>query len=381
MARNRLRYLAVLLGALIFFFCFNGYLSLYMLIVVFLFPFAVFLLSLPGMLGARLELAAGAPAARKGQSVSLRLWIGSRFPVVSGRAMVTLTVRNTLTGEAQEERFAFTPCRGKQAIAHQLSSPSCGQVICSLSKGWVWDYLGLFALPLRLPDPVPVLFYPSLWDAALSQRAAAIDNEGDGYSQARSGDDPSELFSLRDFREGDRISRIHWKLSEKTGDTIVKEFGQPVADHTFFLVELNGTGGEADALLDLFATLSAFLCRQDAAHRVGFWNKDRFELREILAPEDLNLTLRDLLSAGLLPSSPSLENQALPSGVSHALYLSCKPGRETAALLHLRMPSALLSVLQATEAPGVFHPQLPEGAEALTVRPGHIPEALNGFQV
>ena len=82
------------------------------------------------------------------------------------------------------------------------------------------------------------------------------DGEGDKYSPHKPGDDPTELFGLRPYREGDRLSRIHWKLSQKTGQTLVKELGLPVSERVLFLLDLTGPGEEISLQLDAFATLS-----------------------------------------------------------------------------------------------------------------------------
>ncbi|MCQ2538114.1 MAG: DUF58 domain-containing protein [Lachnospiraceae bacterium] len=40
--------------------------------------------------------------------------------------------------------------------------------------------------------------------------------------------DPSEAYGIREYVPGDSIKSIHWKLSEKTGKTMVREYGMPV---------------------------------------------------------------------------------------------------------------------------------------------------------
>lgn len=378
--------MAVLLGAVVFFLCFNGYLSLYVLRLTLALPFISLLVSLPGILGARLELAAGAGAARKGQKVPLRLSIDNRLPLSSGRSWVTLTVCNTLTGETQKERFAFTAGRKALIVSHKLTSSSCGRVVCSLSKARSCDYMGLFALPVRLgPEPrCTVLFYPAVYRPVLSvEQVSMPDGEGERYSQSRPGDDPSELFDLREYREGDKLSRIHWKLSEKTGGTLVKEFGLPVSNHVFFLLEPGGSGAETDALLDAFASLSAFLLEQETAHRVGFWSGEsrRFTVLEIAGTEDFRPALDALLlGGGQAPSLPVREEE-LPSGVSHAICLCSQPNEITLNSLRAHMPAARISVLLGTEDPASWRGELPANAELTVIRPGNVLEDLNGFWI
>ncbi len=383
MWKNRLCYFIVLISVLLFFFCYNGYISLYVLRLVAALPFFSLLVSLPGMLGTRVEMAVGRPAVRKGGEISLRITARNRMPFAGGRASLRFTARNTLTGETQKERFFFTAGRAPLVISHKLSSPACGQVALTLSKGWVCDYMGLFSLPVRLPKPSEwtVLFYPAVYCPALAvEQTAMPDGEGERYSQTKAGDDPSELFAFREYREGDRISRIHWKLSQKMGELQVKELGLPISDHILFLLEINGSGREADALLDVFATLSNFLSEREVAHRVSLAGRDGDELSlwEITQAEDALPVLDALLLAAGKPSAPPLLPESLPAGTAHILYLCCQPDPEIPRQLHLCQPSARVSVLTVSEDAEAQN-VLPEGTEILRIQPGHVPEALDGF--
>ncbi len=394
MLKNRLCYVLLLLCTSVFFICYNGYLSLYVFALSLLFPVLAFFFSLPGMLGARVTLgyedrdAGAVRGARKGEAVPLRIRVWNATPCISGRIRARLTVENTLTGQREEEHFTFTASSHPQVLKHQLSSPTCGQVVCRLDKLWVSHYLGIFSLPLgrRRRQEAAVFFWPSVAGVDLAvQEGNMPDAQGERYSQRKPGDDPTELFALREYREGDRLSRIHWKLSQKMGKPLVKELGLPIADHLFFLLDLNGTGVEADTLLDAFATLSHFLAERETAHRVGYWDTrgNRLRCLEISQPEDLLPVWREILSSQGLAPLPALEGEALPAGVSHCLYLCCMPQPSLLGALRAQYPAARLSVLQAAESWTTARESRSDtlGGEAqLTVlRPGRIAENLNGF--
>ena len=390
MLKNRLCYVLLLLCTSVFFICYNGYLSLYVFALSLLFPVLAFFFSLPGMLGARVTLgyAGAVRGARKGEAVPLRIRVWNATPCISGRIRARLTVENTLTGQREEEHFTFTASSHPQVLEHQLSSPTCGQVVCRLDKLWVSDYLGIFSLPLgrRRRQEAAVFFWPSVAGVDLAvQEGNMPDAQGERYSQRKPGDDPTELFALREYREGDRLSRIHWKLSQKMGKPLVKELGLPIADHLFFLLDLNGTGVEADTLLDAFATLSHFLAERETAHRVGYWDTrgNRLRCLEISQPEDLLPVWREILSSQGLAPLPALEGEALPAGVSHCLYLCCMPQPSLLGALRAQYPAARLSVLRAAESWTTARESRSNtlGGEAqLTVlRPGRIAENLNGF--
>lgn len=388
MLKNRLCYVLLLLCTSVFFICYNGYLSLYVFALSLLFPVLAFFFSLPGMLGARVTLgyedrgAGAVRGARKGEAVPLRIRVWNATPCISGRIRARLTVENTLTGQREEEHFTFTASSNPQVLEHQLSSPTCGQVVCRLDKLWVSDYLGIFSLPLgrRRRQEAAVFFWPSVAGVDLAvQEGNMPDAQGERYSQRKPGDDPTELFALREYREGDRLSRIHWKLSQKLGRPLVKELGLPLSDHRLFLLDLNGTGTEADALLDAFASLSSFLAEGEVAHRAAYWEPSAQVLhcREVVGPEDLLPLWKELLASGGHASLPTPRQEDLPSGVSHVIYLCCRPQETVLEAVKLKWPSARLSVLY-TDPEAERGPAL-AGKEARRVQPGQAAQELNGM--
>ena len=72
----------------------------------------------------------------------------------------------------------------------------------------------------------------------------------DGTSNRR-GEDRSEVYQLREYRPGDDIRQIHWKLSSKLDRMIVRDPGLPLERSVLLLWERRGTPAaqESDALL------------------------------------------------------------------------------------------------------------------------------------
>lgn len=392
MWKSRLCYLLVLLGTTAFFICYDGYLSLYVFVLSLLLPLLSMAVSLPGILGTRVSLSIGhknSPThaggsyatARKGETIPLRLAVWNATPFSSGRIRAVVTVENTFTGQQEQERFSFTAGPQRQVFQHQLTSYACGQVVCRLGRMWACDYLGLFSLPVGRPQTVSATFWPTVYGLELELHESAIpDSEGERYSQKKPGDDPTELFALRDYRQGDRLSRIHWKLSQKMGRPLVKELGLPLSDHLLFLLDLNGDGRQADLLLDAFASLSSFLAEEECAHRVAYWSEKAQSLlcQEIAQPDDLLPLWQKLLAGGsYAPLPPQLEEPSLPSGISHGLYLCCKPQGQVLLALQAKYPAARLTVLCSGE-----EGTLPAGSpDQITLKPGQIVHDLNGLSL
>ena len=66
------------------------------------------------------------------------------------------------------------------------------------------------------------------------------------YSDEESGDDPSQIFEIRDYRPGDKMQKIHWKLSAKSDSLIVKEYSEPVGFAIVIFVNLFSPGKKED---------------------------------------------------------------------------------------------------------------------------------------
>lgn len=53
------------------------------------------------------------------------------------------------------------------------------------------------------------------------------------------GDDPSEIFEHREFQDGDRMSRVNWKLSVREKKLMVKEMSDPIREPICICMGLN----------------------------------------------------------------------------------------------------------------------------------------------
>lgn len=378
MLYNRLSYLIILLNTGLFFICFDGYISYYVFLLSLALPLCSLLISLPGMLTMRvrifLEEEGALARARKGTGVPLRVEARTPWPLPTGQVRLRLTVHNTLTGSRRQEHLVLTIGEKPLLLEHALHSMASGLVTCTMSKVRTCDLLGLFAFPVRLrgQDRCSAFFFPAVYSPALDvYPERSPDSDGERYSQTKPGDDLTELFGLREYRPGDKLSRIHWKLSLKTGRTLVKEPSMPLADSILFMLDLNGQGPEADLLLDVFATLSSYLLQQEVAHRAVYRGEGPgLAFAELSTPEDSRPALESILASGGQAALPPFTGSDLPRGVSHVLYLCCTPNSPQVEILRKHYPSARFTGF-CTSSPPVPGFTL--------VLPGQVAEALNGM--
>jgi len=80
----------------------------------------------------------------------------------------------------------------------------------------------------------------------MSERIRNFYGDADVYDDFQSGNDKSEVFDVREFREGDRMQSIHWKLSAKSEELLVREDSQPLACPLVFFLDNQSLGEKAE---------------------------------------------------------------------------------------------------------------------------------------
>ena len=89
-------------------------------------------------------------------------------------------------------------------------------------------------------------------------------NESSIFSKYKRGDDPSEIFDLKNYLPGDKPNRIHWNLSLKQDNLIVRHYSQPVNSSILVALDFNGIASEKnirslDTVSEVFASISFLL--------------------------------------------------------------------------------------------------------------------------
>lgn len=246
MAGRRLLYLAVLTLCGIFFIAYGQWLSWLILVAVLALPWFSLLISLPAML--RFHAAPSGPAfLEMGEAGELWLMGSCAFPMPPFRGRLRL--KRMLSGESW---FYQEP--------GDLLTNHCGGITVTVESAKICDYLGLFSFPVRSRETKTVLIRPRPVKMELQQdlhRYVARSwkpKSGGGYA---------ENHELRLYRPGDSLNQVHWKLSAKTGNLILREAMEPQRGLVLLTMNLRGSGEELNRKLGRFLWLGNHLLEQD----------------------------------------------------------------------------------------------------------------------
>lgn len=306
MLRNWLVYLLGLAGALVFHIYYFGWYSWFVLVLAVALPWFSLLVSLLAMLRTRLRMDAPALLTRN-EAAYVTLRAGNGF-LPQPLCRFRLTITAVMTGERRSLRQS-TQSQGSWYVP--LDTSHAGAYLCQVEKARVYDYLGLFRLPVRAPAPVETVIRPVPREPA---RLPNLRHFLVRQLKPKPGGGFSEEHELRDYRPGDSMREIHWKLSVKTDRTIVREAQEPVRGLTLLTFDLRGTPDRVDATLEELLWLSQWLLDHDTPHQILWIDPTDCETATapIEAPADLEALLSRLLRTPLRPDTPSLEGRTFP---------------------------------------------------------------------
>ena len=275
MIRSKLLYAALVVVMVLFFVLYRGNLSFELLIFTLVFPL-ILLISVAllkhfvkaGIYHSREPI-------RKGEIFQWILQIRNTSILSAANAQVMLEYSNSLTGEKRELTLMVpVVARNVQRLRLGFHAVTCGVMQITVKKLVLYDALRLFrrTVRLNLTDtvmimPAPNVLLPDHWPPKPQPDADTKE-----YSKEKAGDDPSEIFDLHPYREGDPVSRIHWKLSSKLDTLMVKEYSLPLSNNCLLLPDYRHISKEPESALRADAMLSAVsaVAAQLAEHGGGY---------------------------------------------------------------------------------------------------------------
>lgn len=248
---RRLLYLLSLLGSVVFYGFYREWFSWLLLVTVFLLPWFSLFLSLPAILSAQATLRCP-DTVRMGVPVRTALQVKCAFPTPP------VTCRLRLYNSLTDSRYI-----GK--AGELIPTEHCGCIIIFYDKLLVYDYLGLFCRRLRKGESTRVYVEPKPIPAFLPER---LEGQHISLWKPKPGGGFSENHDLREYRPGDDLHSIHWKMSAKTGKLIYREPIEPAQKGYLLTLSLQGDPDMIDHKLGELLWLNQTLLQRGCEHQV-----------------------------------------------------------------------------------------------------------------
>ena len=223
MKKSWILYLTALAGTLGFYAAYQGWLAWLLLQAVFWLPALSLAVSLPAMLTTRIHCdCPGYLPLGSDRKLSARI----HCPLPTPPVRFQITAVRPLTAEAwllKDGNF--------------LPTDHVGRLDCRRKGCRVYDYLGFFGIPEKNRSEMHIFIRPvpvSMPEPASLQRhfsTAWRPKAGGGFA---------ENHELRLYRPGDNMNQIHWKLTAKTDQLMIREPMVPLRSRAVVSVTVNG---------------------------------------------------------------------------------------------------------------------------------------------
>jgi len=281
--------------------------ALILLIVMISLPAMMFITTFITKFMIRSEFVLRDKTVQKNTEFPVQLCISNRsiFPV--GKAEAHVEYYNVFNNQITSfELLLPIQPRNSQRITFQLSSKYCGMLIVRTAYINIYDPLRIFRFRISKNVSTEIAVLPASHDiGGTVSEADRSDEESIVFSDNKPGDDPSEVFGLREYVAGDKLNRIHWKLSSKKDELVVKDYSLPVDVPSMIFLDLKCyedseyTLPVFDTLIETFLSLSQLLAENERLHRVVFYNGKGhcFTEKEVTNHRDLADTVRLLINS------------------------------------------------------------------------------------
>ena len=275
---RRIVYLLALIGSLIFYIAYQEWFSWILLQVVIFFPLLSLLMSIRAMLGLRMELDVSEKVPM-GRDEKLNLKVYSKLPLPPYKSRIRIT--KPLTGE----RLRLKP-------GAALPTEHCGKLHIQLHRPGVFDYLGVFRFKVRKTAGKTVLILPNPVEMEIPRN---LIKQLEPRWQKKPGGGFAENYEIREYQPGDKLNQIHWKLSAKVGELMLREPMEPERGLMLLTMDLNGTAAQLDIKLGQLLWFGQWLTEREVSFELRVLTGNGIAKWTVKSSEDLNQCILTLL--------------------------------------------------------------------------------------
>lgn len=216
--------------------------------------------------------------AQKEEKITGRLYISNTgsFPVLSGK--VFLQVKKTISGE--QEIFSMNiraAGRKNGAAAFVIDSEYMGFLEITILRVELYSFFGCMKKVTYVNQEKVVMILPQTTELHFPvQNSGVACSFFDEEQSGKKGNGPGEYFGIRPYVDGDSMKLIHWKLTGKTDEYMVKEVEVPMMRMPLIFLETRVEKLDAamiDGLLEAFFSILQHMAQEGQKHCLCWWDK------------------------------------------------------------------------------------------------------------
>lgn len=314
MRKRKLLYLICVIGLIFTNALYLNYEMTVTLILVLLIPVITWLFYFLVMIGLKVHLYTKYLQVHKSNEIRLYTNIVNACPVPVSRGRLEVFLEYSCDSDIEEMVIPISVKAYEDSDPITIQPKHCGILRINIGR-FIWnDYTGIFQSCRKLQGVINMTVLPDLLIPEDKQLKQSTKTCQQMYSES----DISEVKEIRRYEPGDALNRIHWKLSLKEDELMVKEFEQlPQKDHVI-LVDLSKQYGadyrdKLDLIYQFAYSYGNYVNSVHVPYAFVVWNHELRILEEISFhdEETLSQAIKRLMSIPCSQNAMKYMEQAL----------------------------------------------------------------------
>lgn len=272
MIKNIVVWLLLFFSAFVFNIFYYGWFSWFLLVLTVAIPLVSLIISLPFMIGSAVNgiLVFTHESVKIGDDFYIGVTGKKGRTIFCPRIKIKLFIRNDFCGQNGKQKILYSGTLKKPFYKkYNRLSKHCGCVTITAKYAKIYDLTGIFFIPIKINSCVSCDIMPKRRKPSVLPDSSKISVLG--YKPKNGGF--SDYYELRQYQSGDSLKNIHWKLSSKYDDLIVREPSTPIYRQFYVRLLFTQNAETNDSILARFMYVCNYLNKNGAPCLV--FNSDR----------------------------------------------------------------------------------------------------------
>ena len=241
LTRNFTIYMIVFVFALIFTQALRSKVSNIFFGFVFFLPWVMLIYALTARMTLKIFMLCESVEVAKNQpyEYKIRLINESIIPYPFVDAMLWLPLKNSVRCSLRTVKTTMSP-RSDYTINNVVKFPFRGTYTIGVENIYVYDFFRMFCVKIDVNMLETVYVLPRKLDLDIGQ-AEAISDASRKTRKSNTSYEKIEISDIREYRNGDALKSIHWKLSSKSEDFMVRDYDTGSSRETFIFCDMSAS--------------------------------------------------------------------------------------------------------------------------------------------
>lgn len=249
-----------------------------------------------------------------------------------------LSVGNSFYGTTDQQKLQLSiPPHGTKQFQMAVTVTDLGRIAFACRTFWITDLLGIFRIHTDCDIECDFFVLPKADETVHPQLPDSYFGTAELSESQRRGSDYTEVNDIRAYVPGDRPRDIHWKLSARQGELMVKERISLSGSEHILLLELPSEKAKAEKLLKEGYLKIRGLMANHMAVRLLVWNNPSFTFESYCCTslDELEEAYCEIFRSDLLSHSSELMQQYMKNCFPQLESYLCLTQREDTVQLEM----------------------------------------------